>query len=307
MAGPPRPQAGETSRRFALGERLVSAAQRVNGVSYIGLDYPPAAVSGPRYGWGRPAHAAIEGLLAAHQERIEHELRKILEYRAELLAIPRSEPLDATEPAWISAPVWMLGLDGASLYTAMRDRRPARLFEIGSGMSTRFAARAKRDGRLATAITSIDPSPRSVVDALCERVIRAPLETVQPELFDELEAGDVLFFDGSHRVFMNSDVTTFFLDVLPRLPMGLLVGIHDILLPWDYPERWQRRHYSEQYVLGAQLLAGGSRIEPVLPCFYVGLNEGLAGVLEPLWAEPQLAGVDRRGFAFWFELGPSPL
>lgn len=72
-----------------------------------------------------------------------------------------------------------------------------------------------------------------------------------------------MFFDGSHRCFQNSDVTAFFLDVMPRLPSGILIGIHDILWPQDYPPGWKDRYYSEQYVLGAYLLgaadASGSK------------------------------------------------
>lgn len=45
---------------------------------------------------------------------------------------------------------------------------------------------------------------------------------------------DVVFLDGSHRVFMNNDASVFFLDGLPRLPPGVLVGVHDIFLPEDY-------------------------------------------------------------------------
>jgi hypothetical protein len=55
-------------------------------------------------------------------------------------------------------------------------------------------------------------------------------------IFDRLQAGDVLFLDGLHRGFMNSDVTGFMLDVLPRLRPGVLVYVHDIPLPWDYPD-----------------------------------------------------------------------
>jgi hypothetical protein len=73
-------------------------------------------------------------------------------------------------------------------------------------------------------------------------------------------AGDVLFFDGSHRCLQNSDVTAFFLDVLPELPSGVIVGIHDIVLPNDYPSVWKDRYYSEQYILAAYLLGAQERV-----------------------------------------------
>ena len=81
-----------------------------------------------------------------------------------------------------------------------------------------------RDLALNTQIISVDPSPRAEVDALCDTVVREPLETVDTALFDELEAGDMLFADRSHPVFENSDVTVFFLEILPRWKSGVTMG-----------------------------------------------------------------------------------
>lgn len=147
-----------------------------------------------------------------------------------------------------------------------------RYFEIGSGVSTQFVRRAVVDGDLSTLIVSIDPKPREDIDQLCDRVHRQRLEDVDLAVFDELEAGDVLFFDGTHRSFMNSDVTVFFLDLTPRLPAGVLIGIHDIYLPFDYPDEVADRYYSEQYVLAARLLAEGRAAHVVLPTAFVAAN-----------------------------------
>ena len=87
------------------------------------------------------------------------------------------------------------------------------------------------------------------VDGLCDEVIRAPLEECDLAVFSRVRPGDVVFFDGSHRAFTNSDVTTFFLDVLPELPAGVLVHLHDICLPDDYPPYLDDSFYSEQYLL----------------------------------------------------------
>jgi hypothetical protein len=135
-------------------------------------------------------------------------------------------------------------------------------------------------------------------------VIREPLETTSLAPFAALEAGDVVFFDGSHRTFMNSDVTVFFLEVLPNLPAGALVGIHDIHLPDDYPAAWTDRHYSEQYLLAAYLLAGCAWFEPRLAAWYVAAHATLGARLDPLWSRPGLAGVQRHGGAFWLEITP---
>ena len=141
-----------------------------------------------------------------------------------------------------------------AIYSFLRSRRPATYLEIGSGNSTKFAARARQDGRLDTKIVSIDPSPRAEVDALCDEVIRSPFELADLSVLDRLVPGDIVFFDGSHRVFMNSDVAAFFLDAVPRLPAGVLIGVHDIYLPDDYePARCRA------------LLLGAVHASPLLP------------------------------------------
>jgi hypothetical protein len=91
-------------------------------------------------------------------------------------------------------------------------------------------------------------------------------------LFDDLTAGDILLVDGSHRVFMSSDVAVVFLDILPRLKPGALIYFDDISLPLDYPPEWMDRYYSEQCLLAATLLAEGPHLEIVLPCTFVRLR-----------------------------------
>jgi predicted O-methyltransferase YrrM len=263
------------------------------------LDYAPSAQPGPRWGHGRPTHPLLRAAIGAHEDTYRASLEKIagyLDQLGELEAMAR----DPREPSWING--FLPGLDGAALYAFLRSRQPRRYLEVGSGNSTKFVARAKRDGSLATRITSIDPAPRAEVNDLCDVVIREPLEATSLAPFAELEAGDVVFFDGSHRTFMNSDATVFFLEVLPALPAGTLVGVHDIYLPDDYPPGWTDRHYSEQYLLAAYLLAESAWIKPSLAAWYVSTQPELARTLEPLWRRPNLAGVERHGGAFWFEI-----
>jgi hypothetical protein len=57
-------------------------------------------------------------------------------------------------------------------------------------------------------------------------------------VFAELEAGDVLFIDSTHVSKVGSDVNFLFLDVLPRLPPGVHVHVHDVFYPFEYPREW---------------------------------------------------------------------
>lgn len=142
------------------------------------------------------------------------------------------------------------------------------------------------------------------VDELCDEVLRSSLETVDPaSAFGDLAPGDVVFFDGSHRVLPGSDCVAFYVDVLPTLPAGVLVGMHDIWLPDDYPPGFFDLWWSEQYLVAAMLLAdGGRRYDVVLPAYWASGVPALAAELDPIWEAPSTAEVNRRGSALWVEI-----
>jgi hypothetical protein len=77
------------------------------------------------------------------------------------------------------------------------------------------------------------------------------------------------------------------------------VQIHDVFLPWDYRPDWTDRYYSEQYLLAAMLLAEGSRLEIVLPAFYVYNHPGLSDILAPVWERIGLTDYETAGHSFW--------
>jgi predicted O-methyltransferase YrrM len=283
--------------KVRVASRSIRALGGVAGGHYVNLDYPPSVENAPRYGHGRPSNPSLEALVRAQAPGYGRLLETIGGYADELARIEVTAS-DPREPSWVNGMI--SGLDGATFYGLMRDRQPPRYLEIGSGNSTKFVARARREGDLDTKIVSIDPHPRAEVDDLCDEVIRKPLEAVDLSAFAGLQAGDVLFFDGSHRVFMNSDVAAFFLDILPALPAGVLVGIHDIYLPDDYPADIADRYYSEQYMLAAYLL-GGAEVEIVLPAWWASTDPDLGTMLDGLWSRPGLEQVDRHGVSFWFE------
>ncbi|MGE0153844.1 MAG: class I SAM-dependent methyltransferase [Reyranellaceae bacterium] len=163
---------------------------------------------------------------------------------------------------------WFAPLDAAAAYAVVHARRPARLVEVGSGHSTRFLARALHDSDNPATILSIDPAPRAAIENLAPRVrfVRRPVQQVDPALFAQLQAGDVLFIDSSHILMPGSDCDFLFNRVLPALPAGVLVHIHDIFLPDDYPRAWAWRNYNEQQGV-APLLAHGWR--PIFASHYL--------------------------------------
>jgi hypothetical protein len=151
-------------------------------------------------------------------------------------------------------------------------------------------------------VISIDPQPRVEIDDLCDEIYRKPVENIDLDTFDRLGPGDILYIDNSHRVFMNSDATAIFLDVIPRLKPGVLVEIHDIYLPYDYPVDWTNRYYSEQYLLAAYLLAKGKRFEILLPNMFISRDGELSKILAPLWNEASMKDVETHGGSFWVQM-----
>lgn len=255
----------------------------------------------PRYGNGRPPHPQLYEIINKNREAYRDALRLLLRYKDSLVRIAKTETdPNSTKPAWING--WLPGLDAAAVYGFLCLNNPCRYFEIGSGNSTKFARQAIEDHHLRTTITSFDPHPRAEIDAICDRIMRLPVEEVDLHVFDELEAGDILFVDHSHRVFMNSDATVVFLEILPRLKPGVLVEFHDIMLPFDYPLAWKEWYYSEQYVLAAYLLAEGSKFDIILPNVFINNDPELSRVLSPLWEDPRMQGVETHGASFWIRM-----
>ena len=152
---------------------------------------------------------------------------------------------------------WLPTLDAAVAYALLRERKPQHIIEVGSGHSTRVLSRAL--GGVGE-IVAIDPAPRAdIIDLPGVRVVPSPRQAAPPSLFDGLKAGDALFIDSSHILMPGSDVDILLNRVLPNAPAGLLVHIHDIFLPFDYPAIWGWRAYNEQQGVVPMLTSGAYR------------------------------------------------
>ncbi len=241
-------------RRFVLGlPTILSLTPRGWFIPhrYAPLLPPPGA---------QPPYESVEALFERHAGDFEAVL-DLVETQGEALQGMRS----------LLDQAWFPSLDAAVAYALMRDRKPQHLVEVGSGHSTRVLARAL--GGLAE-ILAIDPAPRADIAGLPGvQVVTSTVQSASPELFDRLGRGDVLFIDSSHILMPGSDVDLLFNRILPRLPAGVIVHIHDIFLPFDYPPVWGWRAYNEQ--LGAlPLLTTGAYV----PLF------------SSVWAQQRFAG-----------------
>ncbi len=151
---------------------------------------------------------------------------------------------------------WFPGLDALAAYALVRTHAPQRIVEIGSGHSTRVMARAIADGALLTRLIAIDPAPRAALSGLAVDWVPALLQDTDPSRLDDLAAGDILFVDSSHLLVAGSDVEWLLTRLLPRLRPGVLLHVHDVVLPDAYPPAWTWRGYNEQAAIAPLLLAG---------------------------------------------------
>jgi predicted O-methyltransferase YrrM len=204
---------------------------------------------------GRGEYWALTPLFAAAEPDFLALLARMDAYGEGLAAVGDGP---APAPRWNQD--WFPRLDGAAAYVLVRDRKPRRIVEVGSGHSTRFVARAVYDGELDAEITAIDPQPRAAIEGLGAKILRRTVQDAGTEPFEDLEAGDILFIDSSHILMPGTDVDYLFNHVLPVLPPGVLVHVHDIFLPDDYPAEWSWRAYNVQLGVAALLQGGGYRI-----------------------------------------------
>lgn len=200
----------------------------------------------------RPPYPAMESLFRAAEPRFREVLGWIGDFEATLAAIGEAP---APAPHWDQA--WFPRLDAAAAYAITRRTRPARIVEVGSGHSTRFFAKALADGGVAARLVAIDPAPRATIDGLPVDLLRTTVQAAGVAPFAALAAGDILSVDSSHILMPGSDMDTLLGHVLPMLPEGVLVHVHDIFLPEDYPAAWAWRGYNEQLGIQALLLGGG--------------------------------------------------
>ena len=236
----------------AARKRLLMGLSTILGIAPRGFFIPyryAAMVLAPGQ---RPGYEKIGAYFRVSEEKFARHIAVIDEFTRELEAIGVEPP---PQPRWRQS--WFPRLDAAAAYAMVRKTKPSRIVEVGSGHSTRFLARAVRDGGLETRITAIDPAPRADIAELGVEIHRKTVQEDETDAFAELASGDILSIDSSHILMPGSDVDFLLNVVLPGVAEGVYIHIHDIFLPDDYPSEWAWRAYNEQQGV-APLLQGGA-------------------------------------------------
>ncbi len=222
----------------------------------------------------RASYVALEPLFSAAEPAFLALIKSMDQFADAYRAIGSEPP---PEPRWNQD--WFPRLDAAALYIFVRKARPRHIIEVGSGHSTRFMARAVRDGGLASEITSIDPVPRADIEGTGATLIRDTLQGAGLGVFEKLVEGDILFIDSSHILMPGTDVDLLLNHVLPGLRRGVLVHVHDIFLPDDYPLEWEWRGYNEQ--LGVAALIQGAAYRLLWSSHYAATRMTVAVAASP--------------------------
>ena len=193
-------------------------------------------------------------------------------------------------------------LDSRTLFVLLNKIKPARMIEVGSGFSSLLCADVNvRFLENACHFQCIEPYPREFlvkgVAGISELIVQK-VQDIPTKKFETLEKGDILFIDSSHVSKTGSDVNFLYFEVLPRLKPGVLIHVHDIFLPLEYPKEWvfeENRSWNEQYLLRA-LLMYSNAFEVFFGCSYA-FNKFPGLVARALRLK---SGKGFGGGSFWF-------
>ena len=209
--------------------------------------------------------SSLTGINMREREQVELLETFVQAYKAEYERFPRSKTERSDE--YYVDNGFFEAVDGEILYCMIRHFKPKRIYEVGSGNSTLLAKKAlfdnEKDGSPPAKLVAFEPFPnrnlRKGVPGVF-RLVASKVEDIPLTVFQELEVNDILFLDSSHVLRIAGDVQYEFLEILPNLKPGVIVHVHDIFLPAEYPRKLilkQRRFFTEQYLLQAFLAFNG--------------------------------------------------
>ena len=185
--------------------------------------------------------------------------------------------------------------DAEILYAVMQARRPRRVVEIGCGNSTKIIRQAILDGEMNCEHAAIDPRPRQEISRLVDVLIQRPIEYAETESrIEKLDSGDILFIDTSHEVKPANDVAYIYGKLINKVRQGVIVHIHDIFIPYEYPRAWVMDaglKWGEQYIVHAilmnvatwEILWPGYFLQRTLPEFDKYFPYRSGGMAQSLW------------------------
>lgn len=143
--------------------------------------------------------------------------------------------------------------DGIILHSIIRHFKPERIIEIGSGYSSAVMLDTREKFAPEIDLTFIEPYPKLLYSLFKENdkqnctVLDCGVQSVALKEFQKLQANDILFIDSSHVSKTGSDVNYELFEILPNLASGVIIHIHHMFFPFEYPKDWiyEGRNWNE--------------------------------------------------------------
>lgn len=155
--------------------------------------------------------------------------------------------------------------DAIFLYSMIRNFKPKSIIEVGSGFSSAVMLDTNElffDGKIN--LTFVEPYPDRLFglfkekDKISTKTLVNKVQDVDMKIFETLEANDILFIDSTHVSKTGSDVNKIIFEILPMLKSGVIIHVHDIFYPFEYPKDWvlgwKGFGWNEAYLLKAFLM-----------------------------------------------------
>ena len=297
---------------YKIGNKLVKISNRQPRPSRFVTCFPPG-----HYYNALPDEAFVDGNAAtlfknpvsvpgidlnlSGQRQLVAEL---LEYAGDYTPALTAETGDGRRRFYSSNPLYK-EKDAYFYYAMLRRFQPKRVVEVGSGFTSALAVEVcERFVNPQPQFVFVDPDPERL-HALFPKNTRAnvsilemPVQQADKGLFLQLEAKDFLFIDSSHVSKIGSDVNYLYFEVLPLLKKGVIIHVHDILWPFEYPKHWldEGRSWNEAYLLRG-LLSDSSRYRILCSVSYLARQQ--VDLLKKL---PSWAAQDQLSSSIWLEV-----
>jgi len=168
--------------------------------------------------------------------------------------------------------IYFVSPDAILLYLVVRKYRPKRIIEVGSGFSSAVIIDTNEGFfKGSIKVKFIEPFPDRLNWFLSKTnnsnytLLESKVQEINWEVFSELEENDLLLIDSSHVSKLGSDVNYLFFNIIPRLKKGVIIHIHDVMYPFEYPIAWvnEKRFWNEAYLLRS-FLTNNETFEVVL-------------------------------------------
>ena len=254
-----RSEQGRKNIKFAIARKILNPFARKLGYTIVADHY------------SQPIPNDRELLIYHSKERplssIEWKLNHQIEFVSEILRKYCDESNDKSiisSFGYVEEKLFFMSGDAEFLYSIVRHMKPRKIVEIGAGGSTQIIASALKMNFLEyaerTGFISVEPYPQHLLknfEGNCNvfmdfHLVEKPVQLVDLPIFESLEENDILFVDSSHVFKQGSDVEFEFLKIYPILKKGVVVHLHDIFFPFDYPIESNMKGYrfwNEQYFL----------------------------------------------------------